>query len=108
MKKVFFAMFAAAFVFSLTTFAQVEEEQTQPEETVTAMAEEGMQIEFAQLPEAVQTAFEGSDYAAWDVTDIRAINEEQTESIKYKIKVTDGTKEESVLYNEEGEEVTEE
>jgi len=109
MKKVFFAMFAAAFLFSLTTLAQVEEEQqTEPEETVTAMAEEGMQIEFDQLPEAVRTSFESSDYAMWDVLAVRAISKEETEATHYKITVTDGTKEENVLYNEEGEDVTEE
>jgi len=100
-------MFAAAFLFSLTTFAQVEEEQTQPEETVTAMAEEGMQIEFDQLPEAIQTSFESSDYAMWDVLAVRAISKEETEATHYKITVTDGTKEENILFNEEGEEITE-
>lgn len=106
MKKVFLALFAATFLFSLSTFAQVEEEQTQPEETVTAMAE-GMQIEFDQLPEAVRNSFESSDYAMWDVKTIMAIPSEDTETTQYQITVTDGTKEESVLYNEEGEEVTE-
>ncbi|WKN42678.1 hypothetical protein [Tunicatimonas pelagia] len=102
MKKLFFAMFAAAFMFSLSTFAQVEE-QTQPEETITASAE-AVEIEFDQLPDMVKTSFEGSDYAMWDVTSVRQMvsNEGTTQ---YQITVSDGTKEESVVYNDQGEEV---
>ena len=112
MKKVFFALFAATFLFSVSAFAQVEEqepeEQTQPqsEETVTAMAEEGMEIEFDQLPETVKTSFESSDYAAWDVKTVHEVSAEEGEDgTKYKITVSDGTKEEKVTFNEEGEEV---
>nr|WKN35142.1 hypothetical protein K4G66_22455 [Tunicatimonas sp. TK19036] len=112
MKKVFFALFTAAFLFSLSTFAQTEEEetqpeqeQTQPEETVTAMADEGMEIEFDQLPDAVKTSFESSDYAMWDVKAVYEVVSEEEETTEYKITVTDGTKEESVLFDEEGEEV---
>lgn len=122
MKKVFFALFTAAFLFSLSTFAQTEEKETQPEtqpeqeqtlpeepteseETVTAMAEEGMEIEFDQLPDAVKTSFESSDYAMWDVKAVHEVASEEEETTEYKITVTDGTKEESVLFDEAGEEV---
>ncbi|MEM6845830.1 MAG: hypothetical protein AAF632_26710 [Bacteroidota bacterium] len=102
MKKLFFAFFAAALFVSVSTFAQVEE-QTQPEETVTASAE-AVQIEFDQLPDAVKTSFEGSDYAMMDVTSVRQmVSPEGT--MQYQVTVSDGTREESVLYNEEGEEI---
>ncbi|MGB3584978.1 MAG: hypothetical protein WBA23_00490 [Tunicatimonas sp.] len=102
MKKLFFAMFAAAFMFSLSTFAQVEE-QTQPEETVTASAE-AVEVEFDQLPDMIKTSFEESDYAMWDVTSVKQmVSQEGT--TQYQISVSDGTKEESVLYNEQGEEI---
>lgn len=139
MKKIFLALFTAAFFVSVAGFAQSEEEQTQsepeqleqpaeevqtqpemepteeaqaqpeeqPEETVTAMAEEeGMEINFDQLPDAVKTTFESSDYAMWDVKSVHEMSaEDGDEGTQYKVTVTDGTKEESVLFNEEGEEV---
>lgn len=109
MKKVFFGLFTAAFLFSLSTFAQEqpqpEEEQIQPEETVTAMAEEGLEIDFDQLPDAVKNSFESTDYAMWDVKTVHELTPEEGEETQYKIMVTDGTKEESVLFSEDGEEV---
>ncbi len=102
MKKLFFAFFAAALFVSASTFAQVEE-QTQPEETVTASAE-AVDIEFDQLPDVVKTSFEASDYAMWDVTSVKQmVSTEGT--MQYQITVSDGTTEENVLYNEEGEEI---
>ena len=108
MKKLFFGLFTAAFLFSLSTFAQEqpEEEQTLPqEETVTAMAEEGLEIDFDQLPDAVKNSFESTDFAMWDVKAVHEITPQEEDITHYKITVTDGTKEESVLFNEEGEEV---
>jgi len=101
MKKLFFALFVATFMFSLSTFAQ--EEPTPAEETITASAE-AVEIEFEQLPDVVKTSFESSDYAMRDVTSVKQMvsNEGTTQ---YQITVSDGTKEESVVYDEQGEEI---
>ena len=123
MKKLFFAMFA------MTMFAGVAMAQEQPatedpamedpaleqpatedpaleqpvDDGVTASADV-QEIQFDQLPDAVKSAFEGSDYAMWQVQTVYEMAPaEGTESAMYEISVTDGTTEETVTFNADGE-----
>lgn len=111
MKKLFFALFAMTFLFAGAAFAQ--EEITEPVTEEPAVEEysddatasaQTQEIQFDQLPDAVKSAFEGSDYAMWQVQTVYEMAPaEGTESAMYEISVTDGTTEEAVTYNAEGE-----
>ena len=129
MKKLFFALFAMTFLFAGAAFAQ---EVTEPAEDVTpqdqptledetmvedeAMLEmeepaddatasaQAQEVQFEQLPDAVKSAFEGSDYAMWQVQSVYELAAaEGTESKTYELNVTDGTTEETVTFNQDGE-----
>ena len=130
MKKLFFALFAMTFLFTGASFAQevtepteevtpqdqptledeivIEEEATtdemeQPADDATASAQT-QEVQFEQLPNAVKSAFEGSDYAMWQVQSVTEMAAaEGTEAKTYEIAVTDGTSEETVTFNEDGE-----
>ena len=134
MKKLFFALTASTFLFAAGAMAQdmttdpateqpamedpaVLEESTtqdpgmanedpamqQPTDEATASAE-AQEIQFDELPEAVKAAFEGSDYAMWQVQTVYEMAPEQeTEASLYEISVTDGTTEETVTFNGDGE-----
>ncbi|MGB3777133.1 MAG: hypothetical protein WA960_02155 [Tunicatimonas sp.] len=129
MKKLFFALFAMTFLFAGASFAQevtepteevtpqdqpaledesiMEDETTseleQPADDYTASAQ-AQEVQFEQLPDAVKSAFEGSDYAMWQVQSVTEMAAaEGTEAKTYEIAVTDGTTEETVTYNEDGE-----
>jgi hypothetical protein len=123
MKKLFFALFALTFLFTGVSFAQEVSEPTeevapqdqptlddevsseieQPADDYTASAQ-GQEVQFEQLPEAVKSAFEGSDYAMWQVQSITEVAPaEGTEAKTYEFDVTDGTTEETVTFNEDGE-----
>lgn len=123
MKKLFFALFAMTFLFAGASFAQevtepteevtpqdqpvLEEEATpemeQPADDASASAQE-QEVQFEQLPDAVKTAFEGSDYASWQVQSVYEMaSAEGTESKMYEINVTDGSTEETVTFNQDGE-----
>ena len=123
MKKLFFALFAMTFLFAGASFAQevtepteevtpqdqpiLEDETTseieQPADDYTASAQ-AQEVQFEQLPNAVKSAFEDSDYAMWQVQSVTEMAAaEGTEAKMYEITVTDGTTEETVTYNENGE-----
>ena len=123
MKKLFFALFAMTFLFAGASFAQevtepteevtpqdqpiLEDETTseieQPADDYTASAQ-AQEVQFEQLPNAVKSAFEDSDYAMWQVQSVTEMAAaEGTEAKMYEIAVTDGTTEETVTYNENGE-----
>ena len=119
MKKLFFALFAMTFLVAGAAFAQeqpveeapLQEEQAveeaplqeQPADDATASAEM-QEIQFDELPDAVKSSFEGSDYAMWQVQTVYEMAPaEGTESPKYELTVTDGTTEETVTYNQDGE-----
>ena len=129
MKKLFFALFAMTFLFAGASFAQEVTEPTeevtpqdqpaleedtqiedetmleteQPADNVTASAQ-GQEVQFEQLPNAVKSAFEDSEYAMWQVQSVTEMAPaEGTESKKYEIAVTDGNNEETVTFNEDGE-----
>ncbi len=129
MKKLFFALFAMTFLFAGASFAQevtepteevtpqdqptledeivIEEEATtemeQPADDATASAQT-QEVQFEQLPNAVKSAFEESDYAMWQVQSVTEMAAaEGTEAKAYEIAVTDGTNEETVTFNEDGE-----
>ncbi|MGB3850329.1 MAG: hypothetical protein WA958_10205 [Tunicatimonas sp.] len=129
MKNLFFALFAMTFLFASASFAQEVSEPTeevpptdevtpqdeptldeeisseieQPADDYTASAE-GQEVQFEQLPEAVKNAFEGSDYALWQVQTVTELAPaEGTEAKMYEFDVTDGTTEETVTFNEDGE-----
>lgn len=129
MKKLFFALFAMTFLFAGASFAQevtepteevtpqdqpaledetIVEDETmseteQPADEYTASAQ-AQEVQFEQLPEAVKSAFEGSDYAMWQVQSVTELAAaEGTEAKTYEIAVTDGTSEETVTFTEDGE-----
>lgn len=122
MKKLFLALFAMTFLFAGGAFAQEEitepatDEATEYTEEATEYTEEAtdevtasadaQEIQFDALPDAVKSAFEGSDYAMWQVQTVYEMPApEGTESAMYEISVTDGTTEETVTYNAEGEQM---
>lgn len=129
MKKLFFALFAMTFLFAGASFAQevtepteevtpqdqpmledeiiIDEETTseieQPAEDMSASAQ-AQEVQFEQLPDAVKSAFEGSDYAMWQVQSVTEMAAAEGAASKtYEFAVTDGTTEETVTYNEDGE-----
>ena len=78
-------------------------DQEEPADGATASAS-SQEIQFDELPEAVKSAFEGSDYAMWQVQTVTEMApEEGTEAATYEISVTDGTTEETVSFNADGE-----
>ena len=78
-------------------------DQEQPSDDATASAE-SQEIQFDQLPDAVKQAFEGSDYAMWQVQTVTEMAPaEGTEAANYEISVTDGTSEETVTFSADGE-----
>ena len=131
MKKLLLSLFALTFLFTVAASAQDQpaqeeiqptEEMTQPtdeaqptdeviqedvvvEEPTTAMGNQ-QEVQFDQLPDAVKSAFEGSDYAMWQVQTVYEMApEEGTDETKYEIIVTDGSTEETVTYNQDGEQL---
>ena len=131
MKKLLLSLFALTFLFTVAASAQDQpaqeeiqptEEMTQPtdeaqptdeviqedvviEEPTTAMGNQ-QEVQFDQLPDAVKSAFEGSDYAMWQVQTVYEMApEEGTDETKYEIVVTDGSTEETVTYNQDGEQL---
>ncbi len=128
MKKLFFALFAMTFLFAGASFAQevtepteeitpqdqpVEDESIMEDETTSELEQpaddytasaQAQEVQFEQLPDAVKSAFEGSDYAMWQVQSVTEMAAaEGTEAKMYEIAVTDGNSEETVTYNENGE-----
>ena len=131
MKKLLLSLFALTFLFTVAASAQDQpaqeeiqpaEEMTQPtdeaqpadeiveedavlEEPTTAMGNQ-QEVQFDQLPDAVKSAFEGSDYAMWQVQTVYELApEEGIDETKYEIVVTDGSTEEIVTYNQDGEQL---
>lgn len=134
MKKLFFSLFAMTFLFAGAAFAQeqpadpateepaieeaplqedpsviqeepVQEEpvQEEPADNATASAD-AQEVQFDELPDAVKSSFENSDYAMWQVQTVYEMAPAQgTESAMYELTVTDGTTEETVTFNEDGE-----
>ncbi len=77
--------------------------QEEPADDATASAE-AQEIQFDQLPDAVKSSFESSDYAMWQVQTVYEMAPaEGTESAMYELTVTDGTTEETVTFNQDGE-----
>ena len=77
--------------------------QQQPSDDATASAEQ-QEIQFDELPETVKSSFEESDYAMWQVQTVYEMPaSEGTDSKMYELTVTDGSTEETVTFNEEGE-----
>ena len=127
MKKLFFALTASTFLFAGAAMAQdqptdpatedatLEQPATDPaleqdpaldqpvDDGATASAD-AQEVQFDQLPDAVKSAFEGSDYAMWQVQTVYEMAPaEGTEAAMYEISVTDGTTEETVTFNADGE-----
>ncbi len=71
---------------------------------VTTVADDGRtEIQYDELPDAVRTSFEGSDYAAWEVEKVEKVTaDEAPEDITYEITVSDGTNSQAVAFDEEG------
>ena len=84
---------------------EIVEQDDVVEEPTTAMGNQ-QEVQFDQLPDAVKSAFEGSDYAMWQVQTVYEMApEEGTDETKYEIVVTDGSTEETVTYNQDGEQL---
>lgn len=58
-------------------------------------------ITYAQLPVAIQGAFEASEYAAWKIDDVELLSREGMESV-YVIEVEKGNEEYELYYSEDG------
>ena len=87
----------------MTEDPAIDQPMNQPSQDATASAD-AQEVQFDELPEAVKAAFEGSDYAMWQVQTVYEMAPEQgTESALYEISVTDGTTEETVTFNADGE-----
>ncbi len=68
------------------------------------MSEDGRtQMTFEELPEAVKTSFQESDYSEWEVQSVFKVSpDDQPEQISYELTVTDGTQPTTLIYDEEG------
>ena len=68
------------------------------------MNEEGRtEMTFEELPEAVKTGFQESDYSSWEVQSVFQVSpDDNPEQISYEITVTDGTTPTTLTFDEEG------
>ena len=68
------------------------------------MNEEGRtEMSFEELPEAVQTSFQESDYSSWEVQSVYQVSpDENPEQVSYEITVTDGTTPTTLTFDAEG------
>ncbi|MEK6477134.1 hypothetical protein WJR50_06355 [Catalinimonas sp. 4WD22] len=61
------------------------------------------EIQYENLPEAVKTAFEESDYSEQEVTIVYQVQTE--DGMQYELSITDGTDTITVTYDAEGNEI---
>lgn len=116
-------LFILATAFSIFSFAAVNaqeegvqpaeeqvqpaEEQAQPQEQPQSQEDQGLtqdnrtEVQFSELPEEVQTGFEDSEYAAWEVTKAYEVSTDQ--GTEYELTVSDGAEEKTVTVDENGE-----
>ncbi len=97
-----FSFFAVAAANAQVTPAETETEDTtsMQMEEATPMQDERKEIELSEAPEAVQTAFQDSEYADWEV--VSAYEVTSDEGTTYEMTISDGSTEETVVFDESG------
>ncbi|WPP48499.1 PepSY-like domain-containing protein [Catalinimonas niigatensis] len=98
MKRTIIAI-AAIGTFSFATIetnAQAIDKET---ETVFVQ-DQRTEIQYEELPDAVSTAFEESQYGQWEVSQVHEVGTEQ--GTQYELTITDGTQNGTLSFDEEG------
>ncbi len=94
-----FSFFAVAAANAQVTPSETETEDTTAMEETMPMQDK-KEIELSEAPEAVQTAFQESEYAEWEV--VSAYEVTSDEGTMYEMTVSDGSTEETVTFDESG------
>ncbi len=98
MKRVFIILAAFGLFTFATANAQTEPTQTEADTTMTQ--ENKTEIQFSELPEAVQTGFQDSEYGQWETSTVYEVTTE--EGTAYEITVSDGSEEKTLMFDESG------
>jgi len=103
LRKVSMVVAFAFFGFSLTPAIAA----LQPATNVSTVMvnEEGEEIEFTSLPQAVQDAFNEGEYAQWHVDKVYKMQKEN--KTWYQLSVSDSGQNKDIKYDENGQEVKE-
>lgn len=75
------------------------------EATTVFVQDSRTEIQYENLPEAVKTAFEESDYSEQEVTTVYQVQTD--EGTQYELSISDGTNTTTVTYDAEGNEIEE-
>jgi predicted CoA-binding protein len=103
LRKVSMVVAFAFFGFSLTPAIAAQQPKT--ESTTVWVNEEGEEIDFTQLPQAVQDAFNDGEYAKWNVDKVYKMQKDN--KIWYQLSVTNEGQSKDIKYDENGQEVKE-
>ncbi|WKN32803.1 hypothetical protein PZB74_05525 [Porifericola rhodea] len=98
MKRTFIAL-AALGTF---TFASIGADAlpTKDKAATEFVQDQRKEIKYEELPEAVRTAFEDSQYGQWEVSQVHEVAAEQ--GTQYELTITDGTQSGTLTFDEEG------
>jgi hypothetical protein len=68
------------------------------------MNEEGRtEMSFEELPEAIKTAFQDSDFASWEVQKVEKVTpDDNPEEVSYELTLSDGSQSGILAFDEEG------
>lgn len=98
MKRTIIAL-AALGTFSFATLG-VNAQPIEQESAAVFVQDQRTEIQYEDLPDAVSTAFEESQYAEWEVSQVHEVTTE--EGTQYELTLTDGTQSGTLTFDEEG------
>lgn len=100
MKRTIIAL-AALGAFSFTTIGANAQSSSSAQETATVFVQDQRkEIKYEELPDAVSTAFEESQYGQWEVSQVHEVSAEQR--TQYELTITDGTQSGTLTFDEDG------
>ncbi len=100
MKRSVIALVALA-TFSFTTIgAQATPNTYQQAATLILVQDQKKEIKYEDLPEAVKTSFEDSQFSTWEVSKVNEVS--GAGDTTYEITISDGTQEGTIRYDKEG------
>lgn len=98
MKRTIIAL-AALGTFSFATIGANAQPIKQEAATVFVQ-DQRKEIKYEELPDAVSTAFEESQYGQWEVSQVHEVSTE--EGTQYELTITDGTQSGTLTFDEDG------
>lgn len=104
-KSIVLAIAVGTFSFAAVNAQSVEStESTENAAIEVGISEEGRtEMSFDELPDAVKTAFQESEFASWEVQKVEKVTpDDNPEQVSYELTLSDGSQSGILAFDEEG------